>query len=84
MNATEILSHEHRVIEQVLAEKALQEMQAKLQEDSAAMPLPDDLVKHISDTLQRESDVPWDLAVAKIVRKACAALGALPGGGWEP
>jgi hypothetical protein len=56
----------------VLAEKILLEMRVKLQEDSAAMSLPDDLVKHINDMLQRECEVPWDLAVAKILRKACA------------
>jgi hypothetical protein len=71
-DAAIIERHARHVAEQVLAEKALLKMRAKLQQDGAAMSLPDNLMQQIRTTLKRESDIPWDAAVARIVRKACA------------
>jgi len=43
---------------------------AKADEDAASIPLPSDLHRQVAAALRRQPDIPWDVAVADIARKA--------------
>jgi hypothetical protein len=45
-------------------------IQVKTDEDAAPIPLPSDLHRQVAAALRRQPDIPWDLAVADIARKA--------------
>jgi hypothetical protein len=42
----------------------------KADEDAASIPLPSDLHRQVAAALRRQPDIPWDLAVGDIARKA--------------
>jgi hypothetical protein len=60
--------HARRVIEQGLAEEALRENRARLQAEVASAALPEDLGDRVRSLLEQEPGLPWDLAVAAVVR----------------
>lgn len=64
--------HARRVIEQVLAEEALEKLKDELQEKSSAISLPDDLERQVANLLRDNPAIPWDHAVAQCVRAAVA------------
>jgi hypothetical protein len=60
--------HARRIIEQVLAEKAMRKMLPKIHKKAESVPLPENLTQRITDVLQQSPRDPWDRAVANIVR----------------
>jgi hypothetical protein len=62
--------HSRRVLTRDLANKALEAIGAKAEEDAASIPLPAKLHQQIAAALKRQKDIPWDYAVADIARKA--------------
>jgi hypothetical protein len=63
--------HARRVVEQVLAEKAMLKMLAKIHKKAELVPLPENLMQRIRDTFQDSPAISWDTALANIVREAC-------------
>lgn len=53
----------------VLTNRALEANRAKAEADAASVSLPSDLHHHVVAALKRQSDTPWDIAVAEIVRR---------------
>ncbi|MBV8524565.1 MAG: hypothetical protein JOY71_20990 [Acetobacteraceae bacterium] len=62
--------HARHVVEQTFAEKALDEVRAKLRTEAASAFLPNDLGDRVRTVLRQHPEMPWDLAVAAIVREA--------------
>ena len=62
-----------RVLEQDLAKAALAENQARFQAEAAEAELPADLMERACDLQDRNPEMPWDLAVAAVVRGEDAA-----------
>lgn len=60
--------HARRVLEQELADRLLHEKRPALQAEAAAAELPEDLGERVRAVLKSKPDLPWDLAVAAIVR----------------
>jgi hypothetical protein len=58
------------VLTRVLTNKALDAIRAKAEEDAASVALPSNLHHQVVATLKRQPDIPWDLAVADIARRA--------------
>ena len=48
----------------------------KADEDAASIPLPSDLHRQVVAALGYQPDIPWDLAVADIARKALHEKGS--------
>ena len=61
-------SHARRIIEEKLAEQALMEVRTKMQTEAAATQLPADLGEQVRSILADRPDLPWDEAVAAIIR----------------
>jgi hypothetical protein len=64
--------HARRIIEQVHASSAMRKTLLKIHKMAESIALPENLVGRIRDALQRSPGIPWDKAVAGIVREACA------------
>ena len=58
-----------RVLTRALTNKALDAIRAKAEVDAASMSLPSDMHLQVVAALKRQSDMPWDIAVAEIVGK---------------
>ena len=65
--------HVRPLVEQVLAEKAMRKMLAKIHKKAELVPLPENLMERIRDTFQDSPAIPWDTALANIVRQVCRA-----------
>ena len=50
--------------------EALEAIRAKAEEDAASIALSSDLRRQVVAALRRQPDIPWDLAIANIARKA--------------
>ena len=59
--------HARRVIERRLAEAALRENRARVQEEAASAELPADLDDRVRSVLEDRPELPWDLAVAAVI-----------------
>jgi hypothetical protein len=64
-----IAQHARRVIEGMLAEKAIAEIKDRIAEEAAETELPDQLRQMVEQELQRNQALPWDTAVARIVER---------------
>jgi hypothetical protein len=73
--------HARRVVEQVLAEKAMLKMLVKIHKKAELVPLPENLMQRIRDTFQDSPAISWDTALANIVREACQAGNGAQGKG---
>jgi hypothetical protein len=62
--------HARNVLTRVLTNKALDAIRAKAEQDAASIPLSSELHEQVVAALRRQPDIPWDLAVASIARKA--------------
>jgi Asp-tRNA(Asn)/Glu-tRNA(Gln) amidotransferase A subunit family amidase len=71
-NARTVELHTRRVMEQVRAEKALQEVLKKIRQEAAVASLPPGLLERLKKELTSTPEIPWDRAVADIVRQDCA------------
>ena len=58
------------VLTRALTNKALEAIQAKAEDDATSIPLPSKLHQQVVAALRRQPDIPWDVAVADIARKA--------------
>ena len=65
--------HARRVITRALINKAVDEVRAPAEAEAAAIQLPSDLRQQIEAALERQPDIPWDLAVADIALGVRAA-----------
>ena len=61
--------HARRVLTRALTNKALDAIRAKAEADAASISLPSDLHRQVVAALKRQSDTPWDIAVAEIAGK---------------
>jgi hypothetical protein len=61
--------HARRIIEQVRADEALRKMLPEIRKMAESVALPESLITRIRDALQQSPGIPWDKAVADIVRK---------------
>jgi hypothetical protein len=61
--------HARRVLTRALTNKALEANRAKAEADAASVSLPSDLHHQVVAALKRQSDTPWDIAVAEIARR---------------
>ena len=68
--------HARHVLTRALTNKALDAIRAKAEEDAASIELPSDLHRQVVAALERQPDIPWDLAVADIARKALHVEGS--------
>jgi hypothetical protein len=59
--------HARRLIEQNLAEQALDKIRDKITEQASSVRLPDDLKRQLQEELRRYPDLPWDVALSRIV-----------------
>jgi hypothetical protein len=64
-----IEKHARRIVEQIGTEKALEEILVEVQEEAQTVPLPEDLTQRIEELLQDDPELPWDEAVAKVIRE---------------
>ena len=71
-NARTVELHARRVMEQVRAEKALQEVLKKIRQEAAVASLPPGLLERLKKELISTPEIPWDRAVADVVRQDCA------------
>ena len=62
--------HARRVIGRAFINKAVDEVRAQAEAEAAAVELPEDLRQQVVAALERQPDIPWDLAVADIALKA--------------
>jgi hypothetical protein len=65
-----LVQHARHVLTRALTNKALEAMRAKAEEDASSIPLPSKLHEQVVAALRRQPDIPWDVAVANIARKA--------------
>jgi hypothetical protein len=63
--------HARRIIEQVRADEALRKILPEIQKMAKSVALPKGLMQRIRDALQQSPGIPWDKAVADIVREVC-------------
>jgi hypothetical protein len=73
-DAPTIERHARRIIEQVHADKALRKILPEIHKVAESVALPENLMRRTRDTLQRSPGIPWDKAVADIVREACGPV----------
>jgi hypothetical protein len=70
LSKTVLEQYARHVLTRVLTNKALDAIRAKAEEDAASVALPSNLHHQVVATLKRQPDIPWDLAVADIARRA--------------
>ena len=66
-------SHARRVITRTLLNMRLDDIRPQVDAAAARVELPSDLRQQVEAALRRRPDIPWDLAVADIARRAVAA-----------
>jgi hypothetical protein len=66
--ADTIVTHGRRLIEQRLAEKALDEIRERIAGEAATYPLPEDLAEQVREILAEDRELAWDDALAAILR----------------
>jgi hypothetical protein len=59
--------HARRVLERAMANRRLEAMRAEIEAKAAAAVLPKDLRARVAALLAQERELPWDLAVARVV-----------------
>lgn len=64
-----MVSHARNVVARALTNRALETIRKQAELDAAAIKLPADLHDRVAALLEREPDLPWDLAVARIVKR---------------
>ena len=64
-----MVSHARNVVARALTNRALETIRKQAESDAAAIKLPADLHDRVAALLEREPDLPWDLAVARIVKR---------------
>lgn len=62
-----IEGHARRLIEQHLAEQALDEIRREITAKAKSVRLPDDLKDRLREVLQREPEMSWDAALSRII-----------------
>jgi hypothetical protein len=62
-----IETHARRLIEQHLAEQAIEKLRSDIERQAGAIELPDDLRDQIEEALERDPALPWDAALAAII-----------------
>ncbi len=62
--------HARRIIEQRLAEQAFAKVSKEIANQEKAADLPGDLRQRIEAMLNEQSELPWDVTVARIVRSS--------------
>jgi hypothetical protein len=62
--------HARHVMARALTNKALEAIQANAEEAATSISLPSELREQVVAALRRQPDLPWDVAVANIARKA--------------
>jgi hypothetical protein len=67
---TVLEQHARHVLTRVLTNKALDAIRTKAAKAAISIALPSDLHHQVVATLKRQPDIPWDLAVADIARRA--------------
>jgi hypothetical protein len=70
-DADTLVHHARRVIVRELTNRALLEMQDAAATAAAAIALPADLEEQVAAMLAADPGIPWDIAVARIARRAC-------------
>jgi len=68
--------HARHVLTRALANRELDAMSAKVETDAAAIALPAEMRHQVVADLRRKPDIPWDLAIADIARRALKEAGA--------
>jgi hypothetical protein len=68
--------HARDVLARALTNKALDDIRTKAETEAASIALPSELRQQIAAALKHQPDIPWDLAVADIARKALNEDGA--------
>jgi hypothetical protein len=56
-----------RVVEQRLTAEAIAKVQKRIAKRVVEAPLPEDLAQQVASLLERQPELPWDLAVARII-----------------
>jgi hypothetical protein len=62
--------HARHVLTRALTNKALDAIRTKAEEDATSIALPAELRRQVVAALRRQPDIPWDVAVSNIARKA--------------
>ena len=66
-DAGTIEAHARRLIEQRLAEQAVDEIRAEIAKEASLIPLPDGLSQRIEAEVRRDHALPWDIALANVL-----------------
>ena len=61
--------HARRIVAHMYAERAFKRLLPTILQESAAAPLPDDMLKRIQQVLDDDPELSWDLALNKILRE---------------
>jgi hypothetical protein len=69
--------HARHVLIRALTNKVLEAIRAKAEEDAASIALPPKMHQKVVAALKRQPEVPWDFAVADIVREVLDEVGTL-------
>jgi hypothetical protein len=67
---TVVEQYARRMLTRDLTNKALDAIRTKAAKAAISIALPSDLHHQVVATLKRQPDIPWDLAVANIARRA--------------
>jgi hypothetical protein len=67
---TVLEQYARRMLTRDLTNKALDAIRTKAAKAAISIALPSDLHHQVVATLKRQPDIPWDLAVANIARRA--------------
>jgi DNA topoisomerase 6 subunit A-like protein len=68
-----LTQHASRLIEQQVAAAAIKKLRAELSEEAAKTPVPPDLRKAVEQRLAEEPLLPWDAALADVLRSDAAS-----------
>jgi hypothetical protein len=69
--------HARHIITHTLLNKALDEIRPQVETEVALVALPADLRQQVEADLERQSGIPWDLAVTRIAKRTIDGEGAL-------
>jgi hypothetical protein len=69
--------HARHVLTRALTNKALEAIRAQAEEDATSIALPSKLHQKVVAALKRQPGIPWDFAVADIVREVLDKAGTL-------
>jgi hypothetical protein len=62
-----MVDHARRVLEQVLADKAIEQIKERIAKEAAEIKLPKDLRQLVEDEIVLDPALSWDAAVATVV-----------------